>query len=53
MSDDQRPARPAEHEEPTDEVEAHNKHRLAANAEAGDESESDDEVEAHTKHRLA
>jgi hypothetical protein len=49
MSDDQRP-----HEHEDDEVEAHNKHRLGENAEAGDETESeDDEVEAHNKHRLA
>jgi hypothetical protein len=46
MSDDQRPARPAEHEEPKDEVEAHHK-RVAANDEPAQEG-SDDEVEAHS-----
>jgi len=46
MSDDQRPARPAEHEEPKDEVEAHHK-RVAANDEPAQEG-GDDEVEAHS-----
>ena len=46
MSDDQRPARPAEHDEPQDEVEAHHKTRLAANDEPA--QEGDDEVEAHS-----
>ena len=42
MSDDQKPGRAAEHEEPQDEVEAHRKGtKLAAN------EEPDDEVEAH------
>jgi hypothetical protein len=45
MSDDQRPARPAEHDEPQDEVEAHHKIKLAANDEPA--QEGDDEVEAH------
>ena len=49
MSDDQRPARPAEHDEPQDEVEAH-KAKLAANDEPA--TEGDDEVEAH-RHRVA
>jgi hypothetical protein len=53
MSDDQRPARPAEHEEPADEVEAHRR-RVAANDEpAQDEPASDDEVEAHRHIRTA
>jgi len=52
MSDDQRPARPAQHEEAGDEVEAH-KHHFAGNDEADEtETESDDEVEAH-KHHIA
>ena len=52
MSDDQRPARPAQHEEAGDEVEAH-KHHFAGNDEdAGQETESDDEVEAHGHHKL-
>jgi len=49
MSDDQRPFKSAEHEEPQDEVEAHRK-RLAANDEPA--QEGDDEVEAH-RHRVA
>ena len=51
MSEDQRPHRPAEHE---DEVEAHipKPARPAENLEAGDETESGDEVEAHGHHRL-
>jgi hypothetical protein len=52
VSDYQRPARPAQHEEAGDEVEAH-KHTLAENGEASDETENDDEVEAHRHHRLA
>jgi hypothetical protein len=53
MSDDQRPARPAQHEEAGDEVEGH-KHHFAGNDEPrSDEKESDDEVEAHSHHRLA
>ena len=51
MSDDQRPARPAQQDETGDEVEAH-KHHLEANDEAGDETESGDEVEAHGHHKL-
>ncbi len=53
MSDDQRPARPAEHEEAGDEVEGH-KHHFAGNDDASDETENenDDEVEAH-KHHIA
>jgi hypothetical protein len=51
MSDDQRPARPAEHEEPADEVEAHHKTRVAANDEPA--QEGDDEVEAHHHIRTA
>lgn len=54
MSDDQRPARPAQHEEAGDEVEGH-KHHFAGNDEAETESrpaENDDEVEAH-KHHIA
>ena len=45
MSDDQRPARPAEHDEPQDEVEAHH-----TGSRANDEpaQEGDDEVEAHS-----
>jgi hypothetical protein len=50
MSDDQRPARPAEHDEPQDEVEAH-RHRVAANDEPA--QEGDDEVEAHRHIRTA
>jgi len=46
MSDDQRPARPAAHDEPQDEVEAHHKTRLAANDEPA--QEGDHEVEAHS-----
>lgn len=49
MSDDQKPGRAAEHEEPQDEVEAHRK-RLAANDEPA--QDGDDEVEAH-RHRTA
>jgi hypothetical protein len=49
MSDDQRPARPAEHDEPQDEVEAHHKTKLAANDEPA--QEGDDEVEAHSRTR--
>ena len=53
MSDDTlRPARPAQHDETGDEVEAHGHHKLGANAEAGDETESDNEVEAHAHHKL-
>jgi hypothetical protein len=51
MSDDQRPARPAEHDEPQDEVEAH-RHRVAANDEPAQEGD-DDEVEAHRHIRTA
>jgi hypothetical protein len=51
MSDDQRPARPAEHEEPADEVEAH-KFKHAANDEPAQEGD-DDEVEAHRHIRTA
>ena len=53
MSDDQRPARPAQHEEAGDEVEGH-KHHFAGNDEpdTDTEQESDDEVEAH-KHHIA
>ena len=51
MSDDQRPARQAEHEEPKDEVEAHHK-RVAANDEPAQEG-GDDEVEAHRGHRAS
>jgi len=50
MSDDQRPARPAQHEEAGDEVEAHSA-KPAANDEAGDETESEVEVEAHSHFR--
>jgi hypothetical protein len=50
MSDDQKIARPSEHEEPKDEVEAH-KHRVAANDEPA--QEGDDEVEAHRHIRTA
>ena len=46
MSDDQKPGRAAEHEEPKDEVEAHHK-RVAANDEPAQEG-GDDEVEAHS-----
>jgi hypothetical protein len=56
MSDDQRPARPAQHEEAGDEVEGHRHHRLGANDEVTDETEKkddDNEVEAHRHHRLA
>jgi len=45
MSDDQKPARPGEHDEPQDEVEAHRGHRASANEEPA--QEGDDEVEAH------
>ena len=47
MSDDQRPGRPGEHDEPKDEVVAHHGHggRISANDEPG--NEGDDEVEAH------
>jgi hypothetical protein len=48
MSDDQRPARPAEHDEPQDEVEAHSHIRKGANEEPAKEGEGDDEVEAHS-----
>ena len=48
MSDDERPARPAEHDEPQDEVEAHHGRRVAANDEPAKEGEGDDEVEAHS-----
>ena len=41
MSDEGKVARPSEHDEPQDEVEAHHKSKLAAN------EEPDDEVEAH------
>jgi hypothetical protein len=44
MSDDQKPGRAAEHDEPADEVEGHHK-RVAANEEPA--QEADDEVEAH------
>lgn len=46
MSDDQRPARPAEHDEPQDEIEAHSHIRKGANEEPP--QEGDDEVEAHS-----
>jgi hypothetical protein len=47
MSDEGKVARPAEHEEPQDEVEAHrHKSKFAANVEADTEDEGD-EVEAH------
>jgi hypothetical protein len=49
MSDDQKPGRSAEHEEPQDEVEAHHKSKLAANDEPA--QEGDDEVEAHSHMR--
>jgi hypothetical protein len=55
MSDDQKPGRAAEHEEPQDEVEAH-RHRVAANdepAQDGPAQEGDDEVEAHRHIRTA
>jgi len=52
MSDDQRPARPAQQDETGDEVEAHGHHKLGENDEAGDETENDDEVEAHGHHKL-
>lgn len=54
MSDDQRPARPAEHEEPKDEVEAHGSRpaRPAANDEPTQDG-GDDEVEAHRHIRTA
>ena len=46
--------RPGQHEEAGDEVEGHSHHKLAANAEAGNEDENnDDEVEAHGHHKLA
>jgi hypothetical protein len=48
MSDDQRPARPAEHDEPRDEVEGHSHIRKGANEEPAKEAEGDDEVEAHS-----
>jgi hypothetical protein len=53
MSDDQRPARPAEHDEPQDEVEGHGPRpaRPAANDEP--KQEGDDEVEAHSHIRKA
>jgi hypothetical protein len=53
MSDDQRPARPAEHDEPQDEVEGHGTRpaRPAANDEP--KQEGDDEVEAHRHIRTA
>ena len=66
MSDDQRPARPAEHDgfhlgdggrpvpsivASQDEVEAHHKTKLAANDEPA--QEGDDEVEAHRHIRTA
>ncbi|MDP9261386.1 MAG: hypothetical protein M3O89_05380 [Actinomycetota bacterium] len=47
MSDDQRPARPAEHDEPQDEVEAHSKVKHAANEEPAKEGDAEVEVEAH------
>ena len=43
MSDDSKVARPAQQDEPADEVEAH---RVAANDEPA--QEGDDEVEAHS-----
>ena len=46
MSDDERPARPAEHDEPRDEVEGHSHIRHGANEEPA--QEGDDEVEAHS-----
>lgn len=46
MSDDSKVARPAQQDEPADEVEAHHK-RVAANDEPAQEG-GDDEVEAHS-----
>jgi hypothetical protein len=52
MSDDTQ--RPAEHEEPADEVEGHRHHKAGLTDEgANDEAESDDEVEAHRHHKTA
>jgi hypothetical protein len=45
VSDDSKVNKSAEHDEPQDEVEAHNKIKHAANAEPA--QEGDDEVEAH------
>jgi hypothetical protein len=55
MSDDQRPGRPGQQEEATDEVEAHKSPKKAANIEAGDEAESSDEndFEAHRSPKKA
>lgn len=56
MSEDKdRAGRAAEHDEPSDEVEAHKVGgpAPAANVEASDETDSENEVEAHNKHRMA
>lgn len=54
MSDDTQSGRPAEHEEPADEVEGHRHHKAGLTDEgANDEAESDDEVEAHRHHKNA
>jgi hypothetical protein len=55
MSDDQRPGRPGQQDEATDEVEAHKSPKKAANIEAGDEAESsvENDFEAHRSPKKA
>jgi hypothetical protein len=51
MSDDAN-ERPREHDEPQDEVEAHQSKKFLANDEPAAEGDTDDEVEAHIHRKL-